>query len=76
MKIQILDLAKTDLIEGYHFYESREAGLGSYFLANLYTNIDSLGILGGLHSVPYRHFVCAGHSSFPCLRWNPFSIGI
>lgn len=38
MKIQILDLAKADLIEGYHFYENREAGLGGYFLANLYTD--------------------------------------
>jgi hypothetical protein len=35
MKIQILDLAKADLIEGYHFYEEREAGLGDYFLNNL-----------------------------------------
>jgi hypothetical protein len=38
MKIQILDLAKADLIEGYHFYEDREVGLGDYFLANLYTD--------------------------------------
>ena len=55
MKIQILDLAKADLIEGYHFYEEREAGLGDYFLSNLYTDIDSLAIFGGLHSKPYRH---------------------
>lgn len=65
MKIQILDLAKADLIEGYHFYENREAGLGGYFLANLYTDIDSLGILGGLHSVPYRHFHRALSKRFP-----------
>ncbi|MBN8420081.1 MAG: hypothetical protein J0L73_14280 [Verrucomicrobia bacterium] len=41
MKIQILDLAKEDLIEGYRFYEDVEAGLGGYFLTNLYTDIDS-----------------------------------
>ena len=65
MKIQILDLAKTDLIEGYHFYQDREAGLGGYFLANLYTDIDSLAIFGGLHSKPYRHFHRALSKRFP-----------
>ena len=24
MKLQILDLAKNDLIEGYHFYEAKD----------------------------------------------------
>ena len=65
MKIQILDLAKEDLIEGYRFYEDREAGLGGYFLTNLYTDIDSLAILGGLHSKPYRHFHRALSKRFP-----------
>ena len=65
MKIQILDLAKGDLIEGYHFYEEREVGLGDYFLANLYTDIDSLAIFGGLHSKPYRHFHRALSKRFP-----------
>jgi hypothetical protein len=67
MKIQILDLAKADLIEGYRFYEDLEAGLGRYFLANLYTDIDSLPILGGLHSKPYRHFHAPCPSAFHSL---------
>ncbi|MDB6006441.1 MAG: hypothetical protein JWR15_3428 [Prosthecobacter sp.] len=53
MKIQILDLAKEDLIEGYRFYENMEAGLVGYFLANLYTNIDSLTNFGDLRAKPY-----------------------
>lgn len=65
MKIQILDLAKADLIEGYHFYEEREAGLGDYFLTNLYTDIDSLALFGGLHSKPYRHYHRALSKRFP-----------
>jgi len=65
MKIQILDLAKEDLIEGYRFYEDMEAGLGGYFLTNLYTDIDSLAILGGLHAKPYRHFHRALSKRFP-----------
>ena len=32
MKIEILDEAAADLIEGYHFYEAQADGLGSYFL--------------------------------------------
>ena len=65
MKIQILDLAKVDLIGGYRFYEARERGLGSYFLSNLYTDIDSLSVLGGLHGKPYRRFHRALSKRFP-----------
>lgn len=56
MNLQILDRAVTDLIEGHAYYEDREAGLGAYFLANLYTDIESLRLFGGLHPKPYRHF--------------------
>jgi len=65
MKIRILDFAKIDLIKGYHFYEDRGAGLGAYFLTNLYADIDSLAILGGLHPTPYRHFHRALSKRFP-----------
>jgi hypothetical protein len=65
MKIQLLDLAKADLIDGYRFYEDRDAGLGDYFLANLSTDIESLSILGGLHLTPYRHFHRALSKRFP-----------
>ena len=36
MRLQILDLAKDDLIEGFHFYEHKEEGLGDYLLSNLF----------------------------------------
>ena len=39
MKIEILDEAQQDLIEGFHFYENRESGLGSYFLDCLFSDI-------------------------------------
>lgn len=65
MKIQILDLAKADLIEGYYFYEELEAGLGDYFLTNLYADIDSLAIFGGLHPKPYLHYHRALSKRFP-----------
>ena len=31
MRIEILDQAARDLIEGFRFYEEQEEGLGSYF---------------------------------------------
>ena len=65
MKIQILDLAKADLVDGYHFYEGREAGLGNHFLTHLYEDIDSLAVMGRLHTKPYRHFHRALSKRFP-----------
>ena len=54
MKLELLDLAMGDLIEGYHFYELQEAGLGTYFLDTLYSDIDSLRIFGGIHRKAHK----------------------
>lgn len=56
MKIQILDLAKADLLDGHRFYEKQEAGLGDYFLRNLFADIDQLQLTAGIHRKPYRHY--------------------
>jgi predicted dithiol-disulfide oxidoreductase (DUF899 family) len=42
VRIEILDEAQEDLIEGIYFYENRETGVGSYFLDCLFSDIDSL----------------------------------
>jgi hypothetical protein len=55
MKIKILDAAEEDLEEGYLFYESRNPGLGSYFLDSLYADIDSLAYFGGIHIVAFGY---------------------
>jgi len=39
MKIEILETAQRDLVEGFRFYEQQGVGLGSYFLNNLYADI-------------------------------------
>jgi len=54
MRIEILDQAEKDLIEGFHFYEGQQAGLGSYFLANLSADIESLRLYGGVHQKAYK----------------------
>ena len=56
MKINILPIALQDLEEGYGFYEQQASGLGSYFLDSLYSDIDSLQISAGFHSVHFQRF--------------------
>ncbi|MDN5942678.1 MAG: type II toxin-antitoxin system RelE/ParE family toxin [Nitrospira sp.] len=58
MKVEILDEAQEDLIQGFHFYESREPGLGSYFLDCLFSDIDSLLVYAGVHQVVYAYHRC------------------
>lgn len=35
MKIQVLEEATTDLVDGFRFYERQTEGLGDYFLDSL-----------------------------------------
>jgi len=65
MTIEILDLARDDLIKGYHFYERREQGVGRHFLENLYSDIDALELTGGNHRKVYRDFHRALSKKFP-----------
>src|SRR3974390_1363143 len=76
MRVQILDLAKDDLIEGFHFYERREEGLGRRFLANLYADIDGLAICGGVHRKPYGEFHRALSKAFPFAIYYTVDKGI
>jgi hypothetical protein len=55
VKIEILDDAQQDLIEGFQFYESRETGIGSYFLDCLFSDIDSLLLFAGTHQIVYGY---------------------
>ena len=65
MRLQILDLARDDLIEGFRFYENKGRGLGDYFLVNLYSDIESLKVFGGIHRKAYRGFHRALSKRFP-----------
>lgn len=65
MKLRILDAASRDLIEGYHFYEKQQGGLGGYFLDSLYSDIDSLLLYAGIHAVFYGQYHRALSKRFP-----------
>ena len=56
MRIEILDRAEDDLIEGFRFYENQQVGIGSHFLVNLYLDIDSLSLNGGIHPRVYKDY--------------------
>ena len=55
MKIRILDEAEQDLIDGFLFYEKQANGLGNYFLDSLFSDIDSLLLYAGIHSVYFSY---------------------
>ena len=59
-------------IEGYHFYEAREPGLGGYFLDTLFAGIDSLRQHGGIHRKVHRHFRRALSKRFPFAIYYSF----
>lgn len=49
MRVEILDEAEGDLVDGASFYEAQEPGLGQYFLDSL----DSLQLYAGIHAVHF-----------------------
>jgi len=51
--VVVLDEAAEDLVTGRAFYASREQGIGDYFIDSLLSDIDSLQIFAGIHSVPW-----------------------
>jgi hypothetical protein len=58
MTIRILELAKRDLIRGFHFYENQSKGIGNYFL-------DSLLIYSGIHPIKFGKYHCLLSNRFP-----------
>lgn len=64
MRIEVLDDAKDDLVDGFHFYEEQSPGLGSYFLDSLFADIDSLLLYAGTHRIVYASRRCVA-SRFP-----------
>ena len=49
MKLRILSLAETDLLDGFRFYERQTGGIGWYFLESLNSDIESLRLYAGVH---------------------------
>ena len=56
MKVEILESARRDLVDGFYFYEKQADGIGSYFLESMYADIDSLKDNAGIHSVIFGEY--------------------
>jgi hypothetical protein len=55
MRIELLDLAEKDLIEGFRFYERQSKGVGDYFLDSIFSDIESLYLYAGIHSLHFGY---------------------
>ena len=55
MKVEIIDEAEQDLVDGFWFYESQSGGLGDYFLDSLFSDIDSLQLYVGVHALHFGY---------------------
>ena len=65
MRIEILDQAELDLLEGFRFYETQQEELGSYFLDSLYSDIELLHHTAGIHLKPHRNYYRVLSKRFP-----------
>jgi len=54
-EVILLDDAVEDLMVGRRFYEDRGEGLGDYFIDSLLSDIDSLRLYAGIHSVRFSY---------------------
>jgi hypothetical protein len=55
-EILVLDEAVLDLDTGRLFYDEREFGVGDYFIDCLLSDIGSLKLYGGIHSVHFGYY--------------------
>jgi len=56
MNLRVLTPAIEDLTEGRNFYELQGDGLGDYFFDSLFSEVDSLLIFAGIHSLHLGFF--------------------
>lgn len=55
MRIEILREAERDLIDGFAFYERQSKGLGDYFLDSIFSDVESLHLYAGIHSMHFGY---------------------
>lgn len=55
MRIELLESAEKDLLDGYNFYERQAKGVGDYFLDTLFSDIESLYLHAGIHNLHFGY---------------------
>ncbi|MBN1587904.1 MAG: type II toxin-antitoxin system RelE/ParE family toxin [Pirellulales bacterium] len=56
MRIEVLDGARRDFLDGFRFYENQSEGVGRYFLDSLMADIESLYLYSGVHAKQYGYY--------------------
>ena len=64
MIVRISDDAEVDLAAGAAFYDQHGPDVGDHFCDSLLTDIDSLSVIGGVHSKRFG-FHCMATKRFP-----------
>ena len=67
MTVVVLEDAAEDIEAGRHFIESREAGIGDYFVESIFSDLGSLVLYAGIHPA---------HFGFQRLLSKRFPFGI
>lgn len=65
MRVRVLRLAHHSILDGFDFYEGQESGLGTRFIESILSDIHSLRISGGGHTVVHGDFHRKVCSKFP-----------
>jgi hypothetical protein len=55
MRIEILDEAEKELVNGFAFYERQSKGLGDYFLDSIFSDVESLHLYAGIHAFHFGY---------------------
>jgi hypothetical protein len=76
MRIEILEEAENDLIDGFTFYDRQSKGLGDYFPDSVFADIESLYLHAGIYALHYGyHRILA--KRFPCeIYYQIYTYGI
>jgi hypothetical protein len=76
VKLEILESARKDLVDGFHFYEKQADGIGSYFLESMYSDIDSLIDNAGMHPVLFGEYHRLLAARFPFAVYYKVAVNI
>lgn len=72
MTVVILEDAAEDLESGAQFYESCAIGVGAYFLDSILSDLDSLILFAGVHSIyfGFHRMLSSDSPSASTMRWK------
>ena len=56
MNLRVLTSAIEDISQGRKIYDLQGDGLGDYFFDSLFSEVDSLLVFAGIHSLHFRYF--------------------